>query len=70
MTSPSGGANIAAHPGGVAGKIKIAGWSSLVARQAHNLKAVGSNPTPATLKPQLERAEVFCSCRYGGNMLA
>ena len=25
-----------------------AGWSSLVARQAHNLKAVGSNPTPAT----------------------
>jgi hypothetical protein len=31
---------------------KNAGWSSLVARQAHNLKAVGSNPTPATnLKP-------------------
>ncbi len=28
--------------------LKIAGWSSLVARQAHNLKAVGSNPTPAT----------------------
>jgi hypothetical protein len=27
---------------------RIAGWSSLVARQAHNLKAVGSNPTPAT----------------------
>jgi hypothetical protein len=27
---------------------KNAGWSSLVARQAHNLKAVGSNPTPAT----------------------
>ena len=27
--------------------IIIAGWSSLVARQAHNLKAVGSNPTPA-----------------------
>jgi hypothetical protein len=26
----------------------IAGWSSLVARQAHNLKVVGSNPTPAT----------------------
>ena len=25
-----------------------AGWSSLVARQAHNLKVVGSNPTPAT----------------------
>jgi putative endonuclease len=28
--------------------LNIAGWSSLVARQAHNLKAVGSNPTPAT----------------------
>ncbi len=27
----------------------IAGWSSQVARQAHNLKAVGSNPTPATI---------------------
>ncbi len=28
----------------------IAGWSSPVARQAHNLKVVGSNPTPATKK--------------------
>ena len=28
--------------------IFIAGWSSPVARQAHNLKVVGSNPTPAT----------------------
>ena len=26
----------------------IAGWSSLVARQAHNLKVGGSNPSPAT----------------------
>src|SRR5436305_3379827 len=26
----------------------IAGWSSLVARKAHNLEVVGSNPTPAT----------------------
>ena len=26
----------------------IAGWSSLVARQAHNLKVRGSNPLPAT----------------------
>ena len=25
-----------------------AGWSSLVARQAHNLKVLGSNPSPAT----------------------
>ena len=34
-----------AHIGG-------AGWSSPVARQAHNLKVVGSNPTPATNKTQ------------------
>ena len=28
--------------------INIAGWSSLVARRAHNPKVVGSNPSPAT----------------------
>ncbi len=28
--------------------IEIAGWSSQVARRAHNPEAVGSNPTPAT----------------------
>ena len=28
--------------------IYIAGWSSLVARRAHNPKVVGSNPSPAT----------------------
>jgi hypothetical protein len=27
---------------------KDAGWSSPVARQAHNLKVAGSNPAPAT----------------------
>ena len=27
----------------------IAGWSSLVARRAHNPKVVGSNPAPATM---------------------
>lgn len=27
----------------------IAGWSSPVARQAHNLKVIGSNPIPATI---------------------
>ncbi len=26
----------------------IAGWSSLVARRAHNPKVIGSNPVPAT----------------------
>jgi hypothetical protein len=29
-------------------KFGDAGWSSPVARQAHNLKVVGSNPAPAT----------------------
>ena len=28
--------------------LRSAGWSSLVARQAHNLKVAGSNPAPAT----------------------
>src|ERR1051326_1072562 len=30
-----------------------AGWSSPVARQAHNLKVEGSNPSPATKKASL-----------------
>ncbi len=30
------------------GSVGDAGWSSPVARQAHNLKVVGSNPAPAT----------------------
>ena len=29
-------------------QLTSAGWSSLVARQAHNLKVAGSNPAPAT----------------------
>ena len=38
----------ASHPNAYFQK-STAGWSSLVARQAHNLKVVGSNPTPATI---------------------
>ena len=30
-----------------------AGWSSLVARRAHNPKVVGSNPAPATNSQQI-----------------
>src|SRR5690348_6316573 len=30
--------------------VSVAGWSSPVARQAHNLKVAGSNPAPATNK--------------------
>ena len=37
-------------------KVNIAGWSSLVARRAHNPKVVGSNPAPATTK-QIEFLE-------------
>ena len=37
-----------------AAHIGDAGWSSPVARQAHNLKVAGSNPAPAT-KPQNQR---------------
>src|ERR1700722_7694504 len=36
-----------------AGKVTLlaAGWSSLVARRAHNPKVAGSNPAPATKSP-------------------
>ena len=33
----------------------VAGWSSLVARWAHNPKVVGSNPAPATTYWQYSR---------------
>ena len=48
----------AKHPG--------AGWSSPVARQAHNLKVTGSNPVPATKHqtdqkaPDPQRSGAFC----------
>ena len=35
-----------------------AGWSSLVARKAHNLEVAGSNPAPATKIRTL--LSVFC----------
>ena len=39
-----------------------AGWSSPVARQAHNLKVTGSNPVPATNQsnPSSPRSAGFC----------
>ena len=36
-----------------------AGWSSLVARQAHNLKVAGSNPAPATNQKFLIFGKIF-----------
>src|ERR1700741_3325296 len=35
--------------------ITDAGWSSSVARWAHNPEVAGSNPAPATTKPQAKR---------------
>src|SRR5256885_3039012 len=43
--------NVLAREGGfvdVMRAVRFAGWSSPVARQAHNLKVPGSNPGPAT----------------------
>ena len=37
----------------------IAGWSSSVARRAHNPKVVGSNPTPATMHITLKLSVFF-----------
>ena len=36
-------------------KRTVAGWSSPVARQAHNLKVTGSNPVPATKLSNLSK---------------
>ena len=44
----------------------VAGWSSPVARQAHNLKVVGSNPTPATNETTRLRAGFFVSAANQG----
>ena len=41
-----------------------AGWSSPVARQAHNLKVVGSNPTPATNFPQWDQMDSLVSATH------
>ena len=35
----------------------FAGWSSLVARRAHNPEVVGSNPTPATMGAERETSK-------------
>ena len=38
----------ASHLGVCYATFRNAGWSSLVAREAHNLEVAGSNPAPAT----------------------
>src|SRR3546814_8683217 len=42
------GVQTCALPISLEAKTSVAGWSSPVARQAHNLKVAGSNPAPAT----------------------
>ncbi len=46
-----------------AGPPPFAGWSSPVARQAHNLKVTGSNPVPATNLPARSIVDVRCDAR-------
>ena len=43
--------------------LHIAGWSSLVARWAHNPEVVGSNPSPATMVPWCSGYHVCLSRR-------
>src|SRR5262245_52484361 len=45
----------------------IAAWSSGLARQAHNLEVVGSNPTAATLNPR--RTWTRWSISFGGSSI-
>src|SRR6478735_8028447 len=47
-----------------------AGWSSPVARQAHNLKVAGSNPAPATSKNQPPFGAAFLCSLFGNDGLA
>jgi hypothetical protein len=55
-TKKASGLQCAAFVGG-------AGWSSPVARQAHNLKVVGSNPTPATNRQKAPNGAFFVGLR-------
>jgi hypothetical protein len=42
-----------------------AGWSSPVARQAHNLKVAGSNPAPAPKSPKQHNKPAKQKCKAG-----
>ena len=46
-------------------RIYGAGWSSSVARWAHNPEVVGSNPAPATTAPEEETSSGAFSMRRG-----
>ena len=53
----------AAFPFGHKAEAIAAGWSSPVARQAHNLKVTGSNPVPAT---KTKPVGSVTQARFGG----
>jgi hypothetical protein len=44
----------------------VAGWSSTVARRAHNPKVAGSNPVPATKQGAVVKLEFTPVCHTGG----
>ncbi len=46
-------------------RVYDAGWSSPVARQAHNLKVTGSNPVPATIEEKARLRRAFFRCLHG-----
>jgi hypothetical protein len=46
--------------------IIVAGWSSLVARRAHNPKVAGSNPVPATKNGPVVQLVRMPACHAGG----
>ena len=48
----------------------IAGWSSLVARRAHNPEVVGSNPAPATKNFVAWKSYGFQAFCYSGSMFS
>src|SRR5262249_27072658 len=53
---------VALYKVGPVGQDTRAGWSSLVARRAHNPKVRGSNPLPATMKAKGARRRAPFSC--------
>ena len=60
---------IARNPSSAAKLTFDAGWSSQVARRAHNPEVVGSNPTPATgraWRTKVRRALLLCGFRSAG----
>src|SRR5438270_4230603 len=52
MEGRPGGGRLAGRSFGLYTSLSTAGWSSLVARRAHNPKVAGSNPAPAIRKPR------------------